>query len=139
MLKMSSFEPINTKGAFMTNLSLMIHFKDLEDHFDHDLELISDLLVVFIESYDSELVSLKDALDSKNFKAIELHAHTFKGMISNFFVPQLRDAAQELENMGRSEVIDGWQDPYNIISGQIDAVIESLKAKYLQVDQSKIA
>lgn len=82
---------------------MLVNKEELRLHFDGDEELILELLEVFEESYPETLSLLKKSLEESNAKDLELHAHTLKGMVSNFFAQSLKEAAFSLEKMGRSE------------------------------------
>lgn len=80
---------------------MLINEKELKIHFDGDEELIGELLEVFQSSYPETFAAMKVSLHGRIFKDLELHAHTLKGMVSNFFAKDLKDAAFEFEKMGR--------------------------------------
>ena len=82
----------------------MIDVKAIKEHFDGDEELIGELTEIFDGSYPKSLAALVVAIQEKNFSEIELHAHTLKGMISNFFAVELKNAAANLEKIGRDKV-----------------------------------
>ena len=82
----------------------MIDIKAIKEHFDGDEELIGELTEIFDSSYPTSLAALVVAIQEKNFSEIELHAHTLKGMISNFFAVDLKNAAANLEKIGRDKV-----------------------------------
>lgn len=84
-----------------------MYFKveEVLNHFDGDNELIGELIEVFEVSYPECLQKISRALDENNSKDLELHAHTLKGMIANFFAYELKENAFELEKMGRNNQI----------------------------------
>lgn len=89
----------------ITDKLVMIEKENLLEHFDGDMELIQELTQIFEESYPEVLRNLNEAIKSENFSDVELHAHTLKGMISNFFAEEAKDIAFELEKMGRDKSI----------------------------------
>ena len=80
---------------------MLVNEKELKIHFDGDEELIGELLEVFEASYPETLDLVVKSIESQNLIDLELHAHTLKGMVSNFFASELKDAAFALEKMGR--------------------------------------
>lgn len=85
---------------------MLVDEKELKVHFDGDEELISELLEVFESSYPETLNAVKKSLEENNLQDLELHAHTLKGMVSNFFAKTLKDAAFALEKMGREQALE---------------------------------
>ena len=85
---------------------MLVNAEQMKAHFDGDEELISELLEIFAESYPVTLEAVKTAMASKNYSDMELHAHTMKGMIANFFAAELKDAAATLETMAREKSDD---------------------------------
>jgi HPt (histidine-containing phosphotransfer) domain-containing protein len=102
--------------------------KQLKNHFDGDDELIGELVEVFEESYLPCLDSIKKALEESNHKDLELHAHTLKGMIANFFAMDLKHAAAELELMARNETISGPEAHIDHLSTGLPVLITELKS-----------
>lgn len=100
----------------------MVNLEKLKFHFDGDSELISELLEIFKRSYKDHLNSLKLAIAQKNFQEIELHAHTLKGMVSNFFADEVKQNIFNIEKLGRNQSIVG-----------IDQEVESFRSKVLQM------
>lgn len=79
----------------------MIDKEQLNNHFDNDKELIMELVEVFEQTYTETFAELESAVGSKDFANIELHAHTLKGMIANFFALELKETAYIMEQVGR--------------------------------------
>ncbi len=98
------------------------------DHFSGDEELIVDLIEFFEDSYNDTLNPLKDALASETFRDIELHAHTLKGMIANFFSSELKDYAEQLEVQGKEKKLESADALVEKLVAGIPLLIEELKA-----------
>lgn len=101
---------------------------ELLEHFDNDKEMISDLIEVLEETYPETLANLKAALDAQTFAEIELHAHTLKGMLSNFFCDELKEKAFELEKMGREKSLDHATEKYSELEKQIPGLLQDLRS-----------
>jgi protein-histidine pros-kinase len=107
---------------------MLVNIKELKVHFDGDEELIGELVEVFETSYPETLTSIKASTVSNNFKDLELHAHTMKGMISNFFSEELKEAAFVLEKMGRDEKSDGFQQYVDILEEGLPKLVAEIKS-----------
>jgi protein-histidine pros-kinase len=106
---------------------MLIDEKQLKVHFDGDEELISELLDVFASSYPETLNALKQSLSEGNIKDTELHAHTLKGMVSNFFAQELKDAASEIEKMAREGSVSGEAKFVEALETGLPKMIEDVK------------
>lgn len=106
----------------------MFDEKQLLNHFDEDMEMVQDLVEIFSESYPESIQALKEALEASNYKDIELHAHTVKGMIGNFFANELKEIAYKLEQMGRDEVLnDDTKAQFSLLSEGLPRLEQALK------------
>lgn len=106
---------------------MVVDKEQLKLHFEGDEELIAELIEVFESTYPETLDQVKTAVVGSDFKNLELHAHTLKGMIANFFAEELKNAAFSLEKMGREQKL-----------GNVDQEIETLvKGLPLLVEEVK--
>jgi HPt (histidine-containing phosphotransfer) domain-containing protein len=107
---------------------MLVHLENLKSHFDGDEELIMELLEVFAESYILVLESLNKAVEEKNYKEVELHAHTMKGMVANFFAEELKSSAFFLEKGGREENVLDFATHLKKLEDDIPVMIDEVKA-----------
>lgn len=84
----------------------MLNIQKIKDHFDNDMETLSEILEIFENSSAQYLKDIKRALDNSDYFELNLHAHTLKGMILNFFADEISEKARKLEFMGKTEKID---------------------------------
>lgn len=82
----------------------LVDIESLMEHYGGDVDLILELLVVFEETYEEVLIKVEKTIEEKDFKNLEVHAHTLKGMASNFFVDAIEQRALLLENVGKDKV-----------------------------------
>ncbi|MEE2670853.1 MAG: Hpt domain-containing protein [Bdellovibrionota bacterium] len=107
---------------------MMFDESKLMSHFDGDKEMITELIEVFDDSYKESLTALKDSLKEEDFKKIELHAHTLKGMIANFFAEDLRVAAYDIEKMGHNSEISGYESQLAVLDEKLPMLITELRS-----------
>ena len=107
---------------------MMFDESKLMGHFDGDKEMITELIEVFDDSYKESLTALKDSLKEEDFKKIELHAHTLKGMIANFFAEDLRVAAYDIEKMGHNSEISGYESQLAVLDEKLPMLITELRS-----------
>ncbi len=107
---------------------MLVDIKKLKIHFDGDEELIDELIIIFSSSYKETLSALNLALESKCFKSIELHAHTLKGMVSNFFADEIKEHALNIEREGREQNLVGAMRELELIRIKIPLMIKEIKS-----------
>lgn len=71
---------------------------------DADLE---DLIPGFLENRSRELISLRDALDSRNFQTIQSIGHSMKGVGGGYGFDGITDLGKDLEDAARAQDQDG--------------------------------
>ncbi len=107
---------------------MLVNIEELKLHFDGDEELIGDLLDVFQNSYPETLEAMKKAISEDDSTNLELHAHTLKGMIANFFAHELKECAFTLEKMGREKVIGETAQLVSDLEEKLPVAIEEIRS-----------
>ncbi|MDX9754288.1 MAG: response regulator [bacterium] len=79
----------------------MIDMEAMLDRVDGDKEIIQEIAKIYIEEAPSMLEKVREAVAQQDPKALEHHAHTLKGVVSNFAAETARRLSLELEEMGR--------------------------------------
>ena len=106
---------------------MIVNLDELRQHFDGDEELIGEIVEVFEMTYPEAFTALKNALDQQNWKEVELHAHTLKGMVANFFASELKDACFSLEQIGRDGGGQETGGHLNVLEEKLPQMMEELK------------
>lgn len=105
-----------------------INIDEFKSHYGEDIDIVGDLIEIFEASYPETLSSIERAITENNFKDLELHAHTLKGMCSNFFSEELKNSCLGLEKMGKDQALeDNHRDLINNLSENLPKLIEELK------------
>ena len=109
-----------------TRMSL-VDVDALKSHYGEDIEIIEDLIEIFDSTYPETMAALEEAINANDSGNIELHAHTLKGMVANFFATDLKEMFYALEIKGKEQAsVDVSElDP---IKEQLPKVTEELKA-----------
>lgn len=105
----------------------MINKEQILLHFEGDEELIGELIEVFDTSYPATLDSIELAIKDLDFKNLELHAHTLKGMIANFFAEDLKNAAFSLEKMGKEKKLGNVESEIETLVNGLPLLIDEIK------------
>ena len=104
--------------------------ESLKNHFAGDEEMILELLAVFESSYGEIFDGVKASILEKNFKDLQYHAHTLKGMVSNFFSDSIKSACYDLELMGKNETLNDENSKVEFIETGIPALVNEIKNEF---------
>lgn len=109
-----------------TKMSL-VDVDALKSHYGEDIEIIEDLIEIFDSTYPETMAALEEAINANDSSNIELHAHTLKGMVANFFATDLKEKFYVIEKKGKEQasVEVSELDP---IKEQLPKITEELKA-----------
>jgi two-component system, sensor histidine kinase and response regulator len=72
------------------------------------------------------LSDVRRAIEARDFKLLRRSAHTLKGSVSYFGAEPLVQAALALENLGRSESLDGSTEMLATLEQELDRVLAAL-------------
>jgi two-component system sensor histidine kinase/response regulator len=67
---------------------------------DGDLDVLKELVELFLEQSPKSLKSIRDAILQDNSHALDRASHFLKGSLGNFFAPEAVHAALVLEKLG---------------------------------------
>jgi CheY-like chemotaxis protein len=106
----------------------IIDKSEVLDRVDGDMELLSDMVELFVEDCPNLLSEIKDAVNRNDSKALERSAHTLKGAVANFAAETPFEAALNLENMGRNSDLEHAEKAFNILEQEIKRLELAIKA-----------
>jgi HPt (histidine-containing phosphotransfer) domain-containing protein len=66
-----------------------------------DLELISEIVHIFLDRYSETILKVRNAIVLQNPKLLERAAHSLRGDLISFHAKRAAEAALELERLGR--------------------------------------
>jgi HPt (histidine-containing phosphotransfer) domain-containing protein len=90
-----------------------IDYKKLEFEFGEDWDIFRELLIDFQEALSNLLEQIKVAIDTINAESLKISAHTFKGIVVNFYCEELSKAAFFLEECGKNSDFSNANDGYD--------------------------
>ena len=100
--------------------------------FDHDINLLNNIIIVFEKTFLQVMNDLKMAFKKKEAKDFEIAAHTLKGMVSNFFYQDLVEKYFKLENMGKNKIWDGMDKKLNEVENETNKLLSELKSEFIK-------
>ncbi len=97
---------------------------------DGDMELLEEVVQVFLETTPIMLADLNEAVKSGNAAEITAAAHSIKGASANIGALIVSETARKLELMGKTEEIaDAAKETEELIQ-EIDALVSFAKEKF---------
>jgi HPt (histidine-containing phosphotransfer) domain-containing protein len=85
-----------------TQVNVLVNREAALDRVGGDEELLAEIARLFIEDYPRMIDDIRAAVAANDATNLEHAAHALKGSVANFGADPARDAAFELEKMGRS-------------------------------------
>ncbi len=74
---------------------------------DGDEDLLREIAALFLDDYPNLEAKIREAVVSRDAKALERASHTLKGSVANFAADPVFRAALDLEMIGRSQDLSG--------------------------------
>jgi PAS domain S-box-containing protein len=92
------------------------------ERLDGDVELLAQIMEIFVESFPAQMSDLRDALNRGDTDAIARSAHALRGALSNFSAPEAYEVVQRLEQAGRA----GRLSDVGEVFRQLEGVVQRL-------------
>ena len=102
----------------------------LLDYLEGDLEFLDDSFEIFCQDSESLLGELRQAFADRDLGSVHKHAHTFKGMLSNFHADSACQTVKQIEEIEIHEL------PTTTILEQLAKQIETIKSEIHQILQT---
>jgi HPt (histidine-containing phosphotransfer) domain-containing protein len=100
-------------------------FDDTFQYFDN--EIVVEIIDIFLNEYHERLNTLKECIESRDFNKLKFHAHSMKGVVSNFAAPTVQAAAKTLEDKGTNEEDENLTDDLLTVTELVNLLSEDLK------------
>jgi PAS domain S-box-containing protein len=95
---------------------------------DGDRELFRNLAQFFAEDGPALVVQIREALAARDWPALELAAHSLKGMARNFEARQAAKLAGQLEQHGHDQTFEGGDEQLAQLDEHVQRLLRALKA-----------
>jgi HPt (histidine-containing phosphotransfer) domain-containing protein len=99
----------------------------MAQRFQHDEDLIRNLLSYFLEDILVQIKNLFDSMETGDLPAAELRAHTIKGAAANIGAQALRAVAEKLESCAKEGDLPAMQTHREELELQCERLREQLK------------
>lgn len=105
---------------------------------DNDPNLLRTLIELYFEQLPSLLAEIEGGLASKSAESVQRNAHSLKGAIGIFGQHPAKEAALNLEGLGRDglwpEATLAWRNLQSLLVS-VEQGLRDLEAKLLKVDE----
>jgi HPt (histidine-containing phosphotransfer) domain-containing protein len=98
------------------------------DRVGGDVDFLEEIAALFAEDSPKLLGDIRRAIEAGNAGALERAAHTLKGSVANFGAEPAREAALQLEMMGRSGNLAPAVEVCNVLEREITRFTAALLA-----------
>ncbi|MCX6344585.1 MAG: response regulator [Armatimonadetes bacterium] len=109
-----------------------IDLKSIISKLDGDMELVAELVGIFISDCPNMMMAIRDALAKTDAEALTKAAHNLKGSIGNFVAKDAFEAARNLEMISREGDLSCAQEQYDILVREIDRLCIELSTLTLK-------
>ncbi len=97
------------------------------DRLGANVEILKDLAGLFQGECPKMMKEIREAISKGDTAELRRTAHTLKGSADLFMARPVVEAAFRLETMGREENLDGAEEAWSILEGEIDRLLKALE------------
>ncbi|MBD3266881.1 response regulator [bacterium] len=90
---------------------------------DGDMDELKDLLAVFLDNAATMLRQIQKAIQARDFHGLRESAHSLKGTLGFFSANQAREAAFQMEQIGKNQETDRIRDAWDDIQQHMQLLI----------------
>jgi len=107
-------------------MSQVFNDKELLERVDNDWDFLAETVEMLNTDGRALMDQVRQAAAAGDATALHRHAHTLKGMISNFCAPGAQSSAFALEILGKTNDLAGAPAAVATLQGQLDQLIAGL-------------
>lgn len=102
--------------------------EELMQRIDDDLELLHELIELFVEDYPLLLNDINEGLAHSDAQRVKIAAHTLKGAVGNFCAQAAFDAAFVLEVSGNNGDLSQGREQLLHLESEMEKVLSALQS-----------
>lgn len=107
----------------------VIDFDEAIERVEDDIDLLIELLEVFLEDCPGKMKAMRLAAEQKDFPRLRDLAHSMKGAAANISVKKMREIFLAFENMGEEGALISADERF----AELDCQLADLKEYYTQL------
>ena len=100
--------------------------KDLAQELGLEPDEMRELLVIFIETSESDIDRLQQAIVESDAKRVADAAHSIKGASANLGFMDISSVAKNLEQKARENSLEGLTDEVHILKDRLSSITKSI-------------
>ncbi len=100
---------------------------ELLQRVDGDMELLEELVDLFLEDLPARLQGLREALDHDNVPLVHERAHSIKRSVSCFAAAAAFEAASQLTDLARGGATQGLKEAIDILEQEMTRLQPALR------------
>lgn len=100
-------------------------FNDTFQYFDK--EIVVEIIDIFINEYPERMSTIQAAIQTRNFADLKFSAHSVKGVVANFAVPDLQAMARDLEIAGSEQNLTNVDELFENFKEKCQWLVDDLK------------
>lgn len=97
----------------------------------YDRNIITEVINIFIDEYDSRISDIQRNIDEKDFTSLAFNAHSLKSVIGNYMAPKAFEVSRKLEELAKNKSIEGVDEIFAELKSTTKELLSELK-EYLQ-------
>jgi signal transduction histidine kinase/CheY-like chemotaxis protein/HPt (histidine-containing phosphotransfer) domain-containing protein len=94
---------------------------------DGDLELLREIVSLFVEEYPKTMVEIRDAIEGGDAHRLNRAAHSLKGSVVNFGARYAFDLALRLEMMGKERELNKAGEVFSSLAEEMERLSSALE------------
>ncbi|MFI5395867.1 MAG: Hpt domain-containing protein [Candidatus Binatia bacterium] len=104
-----------------------INLPDILERLEDDHELLQELAQLFLQDLPLRLVEIRDAVASRNARALQQSAHALKGSAGNLAAGAVFEVSKRLEQMGREGDLTHSDEAYALLQIEVARLTVALQ------------
>ena len=97
----------------------------------YDKEIISEIINIFFDEYDSRMSDLEKNIKERDFTSLAFNAHSLKSVIANYMAPKALELTRKLEEMGKNKTEEGINELFDELKSTTKELVIELN-EYLK-------
>lgn len=114
------------------NIDEVLDRKELFIRIDDDMELLQELVELFLEDYPQLLENIKTAVENQDAVGLKQAAHALKGSVGNFCADKAFQHAADLEERGDAGNLANAEQVVDALENEMKKVDSALQALAMQ-------
>ncbi len=110
------------------NIHDVLDTEELFVRLDNDMELLQELIEIFLEDYPHQMEAIAKAIQTKDGHELRHAAHTLKGAVGNFCAKTAFDLSYQLEKKGEQQDFSNVEAVYSSLESELKKVVSALHA-----------